>query len=396
MSDGNSRVTEDQSDTHPDDLPEEQILPLDAWHRAHGGRMVEFAGYQMPIQYTGEFGGIVAEHEWTRTHASLFDVSHMGQLSLEGENAAEALEALVPGDISALKPGRMRYSLLLDENGGVLDDLIITNTGPHLGLVVNGAVKWDDIAHLCEHLPDEVTLTHYADQALLALQGPEAGAVLEALIPGTAKLVFMTAGGFEWKDTFVWVSRAGYTGEDGFEISIPANMAEALADALVADDRVQPAGLGARDSLRLEAGLPLYGHDLDTETDPVSAGLLFALSKSRRETGGWMGHEKVAPILAAGPATKRVGLILDGRLPAREGALVFAGDTQVGRVTSGGFSPTLGYPIAMAYVDTAHADDGTPLQIEVRSKRLDARTAPMPFVPQNYYRAQNDKSGGNT
>ncbi len=378
----------DQSETHPDDLPEEQVLPLDGWHRAHGARMVEFASYQMPIQYTGEGGGIVAEHEWTRNHASLFDVSHMGQLSLEGENAAEALEALVPGDISALKPGRMRYSLLLDEDGGILDDLIITNTGQHLGLVVNGAVKWDDIAHLREHLPDEITLTHYADQALLALQGPEAGVVLEEMIPGACALTFMSAGAFEWNGTFVWVSRAGYTGEDGFEISIAAEMAEALADALVADARVHPAGLGARDSLRLEAGLPLYGHDLDTETDPVSAGLLFALSKSRRETGGWMGHDKVAPILAAGPAAKRVGLIVEGRMPAREGALVFAGDEQIGRVTSGGFSPTLGYPIAMAYVDAAHAADSTQLQIEVRSKRLDARVAPMPFVPQNYYRGE--------
>lgn len=384
----------DQSETHPDDMPEEQVLPLDAWHRAQGARMVEFAGYQMPIQYTGEHGGIVAEHEWTRNHAGLFDVSHMGQLSLEGENAAEALEALVPGDISALKPGRMRYSLLLDENGGVLDDLIITNTGQHLGLVVNGAVKWDDIAHLREHLPDEVTLTHYAEQALLALQGPEAGAVLGNLIPGTGALTFMTAGAFEWNGSFVWVSRAGYTGEDGFEISIAADMAEALADALVADVRVRPAGLGARDSLRLEAGLPLYGHDLDTETDPVSAGLLFALSKSRRETGGWMGHDKVAPFLAAGPATRRVGLIVEGRMPAREGALVFAGDKQIGRVTSGGFSPTLGYPIAMAYVAIAHAEEGTQLQIEVRSKRLDARVAPMPFVPHNYYRAPNPNSGG--
>ena len=376
----------DQSDIHPDDLPEEQVLPLDAWHRAQGARMVEFAGYQMPIQYTGEGGGIVAEHEWTRTHASLFDVSHMGQLSLEGEDAAEALEALVPGDISALKPGRMRYSLLLDENGGILDDLIITNTGQHLGLVVNGAVKWDDIAHLREHLPDEVTLTHYADQALLALQGPQAGAVLEALIPGTGALTFMTAGAFEWSGSFVWVSRAGYTGEDGFEISIAADYVEAFADALVADARVHPAGLGARYSLRLEAGLPLYGHDLGTETDPVSAGLMFALSKSRRETGGWMGHTKVAPILADGPATKRVGLMVEGRLPAREGAPVFAGDRQIGRVTSGGFSPTLGFPIAMAYVAASHAGDGTKLQIEVRNKRLDAHVAPMPFVPHNYYR----------
>ena len=386
MSDGNSCVSEDQSDTHPDDLPEQQVLPLDAWHRGHGGRMVEFAGYQMPIQYTGEGGGIVAEHEWTRNHASLFDVSHMGQLVLEGENAAEALEALVPGDISALKPGRMRYSLLLDASGGILDDLIITNTGEHLALVVNGAVKWDDIAHLREHLADEITLTHHADQALLALQGPEAAAVLEALIPGTGALTFMTAAAFEWNGTFLWVSRAGYTGEDGFEISLAADMAEALADALVADDRVNPAGLGARDSLRLEAGLPLYGHDLDPETDPVSAGLMFALSKSRRETGGWMGHEAIAPILASGPATKRVGLMVEGRMPAREGALVFAGEMQVGRVTSGGFSPTLGHPIAMAYINADHGADGTRLQIEVRSKRLDALVAPMPFVPHRYYR----------
>jgi len=313
-------------------------------------------------------------------------VSHMGQLVLEGENAAEALEALVPGDISALKPGRMRYSLLLDASGGILDDLIITNTGEHLALVVNGAVKWDDIAHLREHLADEITLTHHADQALLALQGPEAAAVLEALIPGTGALTFMTAAAFEWNGTFLWVSRAGYTGEDGFGISLAADMAEALADALVADDRVNPAGLGARDSLRLEAGLPLYGHDLDPETDPVSAGLMFALSKSRRETGGWMGHEAIAPILASGPATKRVGLRVEGRMPAREGALVFAGEMQVGRVTSGGFSPTLGHPIAMAYINADHGADGTRLQIEVRSKRLDALVAPMPFVPHRYYR----------
>ncbi len=382
-------MSEDQTETHPDDLPEVQVLPLDAWHRTKGGRMVDFAGYQMPIQYEG----IVAEHDWTRSHASLFDVSHMGQLSLEGEGAAEALETLLPGDITGLKPGRMRYSLMLDENGGVLDDLIVTNVGQHLGLVVNGAVKWDDIAHLREHLPDEITLTHHAEQALLALQGPEAAAVLETIIPGVGELVFMTAGGFDWNGTSVWVSRAGYTGEDGFEISVPADKAEALANALVADSRVKPAGLGARDSLRLEAGLPLYGHDLDTDIDPVSADLLFALTKKRRETGGWMGHESVARVLAQGPSVKRIGLVLDGRLPAREGALVFAGDTQVGKVTSGGFSPTLGHPVAMAYVAISHAAIGTPLQLEVRGKRLDARVAPMPFVPQNYYRGPTSISG---
>ncbi|MXP45799.1 glycine cleavage system aminomethyltransferase GcvT [Altererythrobacter luteolus] len=379
----------EDTEIHPDDMPEEQVLPLDAWHRNQGGRMVPFAGYEMPIQYEG----IVAEHEWTRGSASLFDVSHMGQLSVEGPDgdmtaAAHALEALLPGDISSLGEGRMRYSLLINEEGGILDDLIVTNAGSHYALVVNGACKWDDIAHLREHLSDEITLTHYQDQALLALQGPKAGAVLEELIPGTGKLVFMTAGMFEWNGIPLWVSRAGYTGEDGFEISIPADHAEALANALVADERVKPAGLGARDSLRLEAGLPLYGHDLDDVTDPVSAGLLFALTKSRRESGGWMGHGPVAEKLAGGTQSKRVGLKLDGRLPAREGSLVFVGDTEVGRVTSGGFSPTLGHPIAMAYVQKEHAGKDTALQVEVRGKRLDATVTPMPFVPQNYYRGE--------
>jgi len=381
-------MSDETSDIHPDDLPEKQILPLDAWHRANGARMVPFAGYEMPIQYAGEHGGIVAEHNWTRNSVGLFDVSHMGQLTVSGDGVAEALEALMPGDFSSLSAGKMRYSLLLDEAGGILDDLIVTNTGPHYAMVVNGACKWDDIAHIREHLPDDITLTHFDDFALLALQGPKAADVLEALVPGTSALVFMTAGLFQWQGTNIWISRAGYTGEDGFEISIPANKAEALADALVGDDRVQPIGLGARDSLRLEAGLPLYGHDLTTETDPVSARLLFALTKSRRETGGWMGHGPVAEKLANGSETKRVGMKLAGRLPAREGSLVFAGDEQVGHVTSGGFSPTLGHPIAMAYVAFDHAKKDTELQIEVRGKRLDAVVTPMPFVPQNYYRGE--------
>ncbi len=375
-------------------------LPLDAWHRANGARMVPFAGYDMPIQYTGENGGIVAEHNWTRESASLFDVSHMGQLGLVGPDgdvaaAAQALEALVPGDISQLSEGRMRYSLLLNEAGGVLDDLIITNTGKSIALVVNGAVKWDDIAHLREHLADEITLTHYADNALLALQGPKAADVVEGLAPGAGALTFMTSGFFEWGAPSggtvpLWISRSGYTGEDGFEIAIPAEHVEAFANALTRDDRVNPAGLGARDSLRLEAGLPLYGHDLTEETNPISAGLKFALSKSRRELpsdgSAWMGQEPVMAAFAAGPKQRRIGLTLDGRMPAREGALVFAGDTQVGTVTSGGFSPTLGQPIAMAYVDAAHAKKGTALDIEVRGKRLPATVTPMPFVPHNYYR----------
>ncbi len=370
---------------HLSDDIEIQTLPLDEWHRVQGGRMVPFAGYEMPIQYEG----IVAEHDWTRTSASLFDVSHMGQLTLHADNAAEELEKLLPGAITTLKPGKMRYSLLLNDEGGVIDDLIVTNTGDHIALVVNGACKWDDIAHLREHLPDAITLNHHEDQALLALQGPLAGDVLAKLMPGTEALTFMTAGQFDWDGVRVWVSRAGYTGEDGFEISVPASDATKLADALIADTRVKPAGLGARDSLRLEAGLPLYGHDLNTETDPVSADLLFALTKKRRETGGWMGHGALAERMTSGSDTKRVGLVLDGRMPAREGALVFDGDTQIGHVTSGGFSPTLGHPIAMAFVAKSHAENGTKLEIEVRGKRLNATVAPMPFVAHKYYRGEN-------
>lgn len=371
------------------------LLPLDAWHRDIGARMVPFAGYEMPIQYTGEHGGIVAEHEWTRSSASLFDVSHMGQLGLVGPDgdvaaAAQALEALVPGDISQLSEGRMRYSLLLNDDGGILDDLIITNTGKSVALVVNGAVKWDDIAHLREHLPDDITLTHYADSALLALQGPKASEVLDALVPGTAALTFMTSAFFDWSGVSLWVSRSGYTGEDGFEIAVPAEHVQTLADALIGDERVRPAGLGARDSLRLEAGLPLYGHDLTEQTNPVSAGLKFALSKSRRELSdgdaAWMGHEPVMQIFTDGPKQRRIGLTLEGRMPAREGAIVFAGDTPVGTVTSGGFSPTLGHPIAMAYADAEHAKKETKLEIEVRKKRLPATVSPMPFVPHKYYR----------
>lgn len=377
-------------DETPKDAPLER-LPLDAWHRDHGARMVPFAGYEMPIQYEG----IVAEHEWTRTNASLFDVSHMGQLTLKSGDkdqgaAASALEKLLPGAISNLKPGRMRYSLLLTEAGGIIDDLMITNTGTHLTMVVNGACKWDDIAHLREHLPDEATLSHLDDFALLALQGPKAGAVLEALVPGTGELTFMSAGQFEWRRAHLWVSRAGYTGEDGFEISLHEDHAADLAMALVADECVKPAGLGARDSLRLEAGLPLYGHDLTRETDPVTADLTFALSKKRRETGDYRGFDAVAARLeevgTGALAQRRIGLKLEGRLPAREGADVYAGSRKVGAVTSGGFSPTLGVPIAMAYVDVAHAANGTPLECEVRGKRLPATVSPMPFVPHRYYR----------
>ncbi|WP_249171846.1 glycine cleavage system aminomethyltransferase GcvT [Erythrobacter sp. JK5] len=380
--------------THEDALPP-ATLPLHVWHLARGARMVPFAGYEMPIDYSRAHGGIVAEHNWTRESASLFDVSHMGQLGLIGPSddveagcaeAAEALEALVPGLISSLKPGKMRYSLLLDEQGGILDDLMITHAGPRINLVVNGATKWDDIAHLREHLPDEIRLTHFEDFPLLALQGPKAAEVMAALVPAAADLTFMTAGLFEWNGGHLWISRAGYTGEDGFEITVHEDQMFDFVEALCDDERVRPAGLGARDSLRLEAGLPLYGHDITTATDPVSADLSFALSKKRRETGGYLGHGPVMQVLEQGPARLRVGLLLDGRLPAREGAEVFAGDTRVGTVTSGGFSPTLGVPIAMAYIDSAHSAAGTALECEVRGRRLPAKVTPMPFVPHRYYR----------
>jgi aminomethyltransferase len=367
----------------PEEQPQE--LPLDAWHRARGARMVPFAGYAMPVQ----FEGIVAEHEWTRGHAALFDVSHMGQLFVSGDGAEAALEALLPIDLSTLELGALRYSLLLADDGGILDDLIVARWRQGFFVVVNGATKHDDIAHMRERLPAAVTLDHYEDRALLALQGPEAFAALERNSTGhwpLGALTFMRGGRFTVGGVEAWISRAGYTGEDGFEISIPAAAAEQVADLLCGEPEVRPAGLGARDSLRLEAGLPLYGHDLDASTDPVSAGLAWAIARSRREPGGFPGHARIAELLADGPARHRTGLSIEGRLPAREGATVFAGDEEIGRVTSGGFSPTLGHPIAMAYVAASHAAPGTPLSIEVRGRRLDAKVVPLPFVPHRYHR----------
>lgn len=372
--------SQSDADDGPDAAP--MTLLLDAWHRARSARMVEFAGYMMPVQYEG----IIAEHLWTREHAGLFDVSHMGQLVVSGEGAATALETLLPGDISALKPGRVRYSLLLAEDGGILDDLMVTNRGGDYYIVVNGATKWDDIAHLREHLPDEITLNHLEDQALLALQGPQAAAALERIVPEVGELTFMTAGRFDWQGCQLGISRTGYTGEDGFEISVSAEHAGAFADAVAAMEEVSPIGLGARDSLRLEAGLPLYGHDITAETDPVSADLGFAVSKARREQGGFPGAGRILKLLAEGAPRLRVGLALEGRMAAREGALVMAGDSPVGVVTSGGFSPSLQHPIAMAYVDVAHAAAGFSLAIEMRGKLLPARVVAMPFVPHRYHR----------
>jgi aminomethyltransferase len=360
-----------------------KALPLDAWHRNSGARMVPFAGYSMPIQYEG----IMAEHLWTREAAGLFDVSHMGQLLVSGEGADAALEALLPGDITGLGEGRMRYSLLLAENGGILDDLMATRRADGIYVVVNGATKYDDIAHLHEHLPETVTLNHMDEQALLALQGPKAVAALARLVPGVEALTFMTAADFTIAGVPAWISRSGYTGEDGFEISVPAEAAERIASLLADQPEVKPIGLGARDSLRLEAGLPLYGHDLDPDTTPIAADLGFAISKRRREQGGFPGAERIALERAQGVVQKRVGLMVEGRQPVREGAMVLDGDgNEVGRVTSGGFSPSLQKPIAMAYVPLSAAAPGTTVTLGQRGKLFTGVVAPMPFVPHRYHR----------
>jgi aminomethyltransferase len=374
----------DEIEEHEEELQPLEVfdLPLGDWHRANGARMVEFAGYHMPIQYEG----IMAEHAWTRENAGLFDVSHMGQLILSGEGVAAALEKIVPGDISALGQERMRYTLLLAEDGGILDDLMITATPMGLYLVVNGAVKWDDMAYLRGELPDEITINQLEDRALIAVQGPKAAEALGRVVPNVGSLYFMEAGSFFWQLEPLWISRSGYTGEDGFEISIPAEHVTAFADALCAQPEIKPIGLGARDSLRLEAGLPLYGHDLDPAIDPVQGDLTFAISKRRRVEGGFAGSARILEALADGPDKRRVGFTVGGKIPVREGAAIFAGTEQVGIITSGGFGPTVGSPIAMGFVAAVHSALGTALEAEVRGKRIGLTVAAMPFVPHHYHR----------
>ena len=366
-------------------------LPLGDWHRGLGARMVPFAGYEMPVQYEG----VMAEHIWTRTEAGLFDVSHMGQLQLTGEGAADALERITPGNLSALAPGKIRYTLLLAQDGGILDDLMVTNTGHNLYLVVNGATKHDDIVYMCEQLPDSVTLNHLEDAALLALQGPKAATALAKLgidpfepdWPKPTDLYFMEAGPFLWRGIPLGISRSGYTGEDGFEISVPSEHAETLASALMELEEVRPIGLGARDSLRLEAGLPLYGHDMGPDLLPVEANLSFALSKLRREEGNFAGAERVLAQYPDKAAKKRVGLFVDGRQPVREGAtIVDDAGVAIGTVTSGGFSPTLQRPIAMAYVPMDLSETGTAITVEQRGKKIACTVADMPFVKHHYHR----------
>ena len=363
--------------------PQLEKLPLDSWHRSKGARMVPFAGYEMPVQYEG----IMAEHLWTRESAGLFDVSHMGQLFIHGRGVEGALERLMPGDFRSAKDMKPKYSLLLNEDGGIIDDLMATRRGEDFYVVVNGATKYGDIDQMRNRMPPDIIIDHMRSQALLALQGPRAAEVLNEAIPGVAELGFMEAGPFHAFGHPLWISRSGYTGEDGFEISVPALAAEQLANWLVADERVKPIGLGARDSLRLEAGLPLYGHDLDDRTTPVMAGLNFAINKRRRADGGFPGAERILSEIINRPPVLRVGFEVDGRQPVREGALVLTGEgNEIGRITSGGFSPSLQRPIAMGYVGITFAEPGTALKLEQRGKLFDARVVPMPFVPHRYHR----------
>jgi aminomethyltransferase len=358
-------------------------LPLDAWHRTRGGRMVPFAGYEMPVQYEG----IMAEHLWTRENAGLFDVSHMGQLLIHGRGTDVALERLMPSDFQAAVDMKPKYSLLLDDDGGIIDDLMATRRGDDFYVVVNGATKHGDIEDMRGRLPGEIQIDYMKEQALLALQGPRAAEVLETIVPGVSELGFMQGRPFSWQGQNLWISRSGYTGEDGFEISVPATAAATLADAITANDLAKPIGLGARDSLRLEAGLPLYGHDLDRGTTPVMADLNFAINKRRRAEGGFAGSLRILAELQNGPAQKRVGFEIDGRQPVREAALILDGEgNELGKITSGGFSPSLQRPIAMGYVATPFSEIGTALKLEQRGKLFDARVTQMPFVPHRYHR----------
>jgi len=366
--------------------------PLHALHVARGARMVPFAGYEMPVQYAD---GIIAEHTHTRSAAGLFDVSHMGQAFLVGpdhETAARALEALVPADIVSLAPGRQRYTQLTNPDGGIIDDLMVTRSAESdedgvLMLVVNAACKETDFAHIAAALPAGVRLIRADHRALIALQGPKAAAVLERHSAGAAAMPFMTARGASFDGIDCHVSRSGYTGEDGYEISVKANRVRAIAERLLGHAEVKPIGLGARDSLRLEAGLCLYGHDINTSTSPVEAVLAWSIQKRRREEGGFPGTERVLAELRDGPRRVRVGLRPEGRVPAREGAEIkSSAGALIGKVTSGGFGPSLEAPIAMGYVERAFSQPGTPVALVVRGKDIPASVVALPFVPHRYYR----------
>ncbi len=357
--------------------------PLFDLHRELSAKFIAFAGFEMPLHYAD---GIVAEHRWCREQAALFDVSHMGQIAVRGEAAARALEALVPGDIQGLPLGRARYTLFTDDSGGILDDLIVTNAGDELLLVVNAACRAQDLALLEQRLPPSARAVLLSDRALLALQGPASATVLARLAPGCAALRFMHSAEMELCGLPCRVSRSGYTGEDGFEISVPAEGAERVARALLAAAEVRPAGLGARDTLRLEAGLCLYGHDIDRTTSPIEAGLAWTIGKRRREEANFPGAARILRELREGPARRLVGLKPEGRAPAREGSEILFEGKVVGRVTSGGFGPTVGGPIALGYVPAQLAVPGTRLALSIRGRAEPAHIVDLPFVPHRYVR----------
>lgn len=374
--------------------------PLHGLHLALGAKMVEFAGYDMPVQFAD---GVLKEHLWTRERAGLFDVSHMGQAFLRTTEAergaptaheaiARVLETLVPGEILKLKHGALRLSVLLNEKGGIIDDLMITRPAMASGdgalfLVVNAACKEKDFAHISDRLRGRVELERLDDRALIALQGPSAAAVMDKFVPGASTQPRMTMRPVEWNGVFMLASRSGYTGEDGYEISLPAADAERFCRALLDHEDVKPIGLGARDSLRLEAGMCLYGHDINAETSPVEGALDFVVGKRRREEGGFPGAERILRELKDGPAVLRVGLKPEGRAPAREGTEIQSVDgKRIGDVTSGGFGPSVNAPVAMGYVEAAYAKPGVRVNLMVRGKALPALVADMPFHPHRYFK----------
>lgn len=359
-------------------------LALDGFHRAHGGKMVPFAGYEMPIQYPA---GIIEEHKHTRASAGLFDVSHMGQLWLHGEGAVAAIETIVPGDIQSLAVGRSRYTMLTNPSGGIIDDLIVTKWDNKLFVVVNAARKDVDLPIIAAAVEGKAEMEIVEDRALLALQGPKAADVLSRHMADITEMPFMSAAEANFDGIPCHITRSGYTGEDGYELSIPTTEAETIATALVNHDEVLPIGLGARDTLRLEAGLCLYGNDLDETTSPIEADLRWSISKRRREAADFPGAERVLNELANNPSRKRVGLVPEGRAPARDGTVVHApGGDAIGIVTSGGFGPSVEHPIAMGYVSIDMAEEGTKVELAVRKKMVPATVTKMPFHPQNYYR----------
>ncbi len=357
--------------------------PLHDLHLELGGKMVDFAGWSMPVNYPA---GIVSEHLQCRTKAALFDVSHMGQVMLKGAGAARALETLAPSDFQALKPGKARYTVFTNDHGGILDDLIVSNAGDHLFVVVNASMRDQDINHMRRHLKG-VDVVEVLDRALIALQGPAAVGILAPLAPAVRDLLFMETIVTPILGAECRVSRLGYTGEDGFEISIPAQKAVEIAKALLAHEDCAPAGLGARDSLRLEAGLCLYGNDIDVDHTPVEAQLQWAIQKRRREEGGFPGATTILKQLLQGPGRKLVGILPEGRAPARQGVIISdESGTEIGVVTSGGFGPTLGRPMSMGYVSASNAIPGTKINLSVRGNLLPGVVAPLPFVLHHYKR----------